>query len=141
MSTPTSESFCVFCGIVAGDIPSTRVGESDRAVAFMDLSPATPGHLLVVPRAHSANIHEVEPGDLVGTALLAKEMAGLVAERLGADGVNLFQSNGATAWQTVFHLHMHVIPRYADDPLVLPWQPTAGDSDQIAAAAAKLRGE
>jgi histidine triad (HIT) family protein len=93
----------------------------------------------VVPRAHSANVLETEPEDLQATILTAQRMARQVTERLGADGVNLLNCCGSAAWQTVFHLHIHVIPRYADDPLQLPWVPAPGDPDQIAAAADELR--
>ena len=135
-----SADSCVFCRILAGDLPSTMLAEEERAVAFMDLSPATPGHLLVVPRTHSPDLLTVGPDDLAACAALAQKMARRVRDRLGATGVNLIQSSGAVAWQTVFHLHLHVIPRYADDPLVLPWRPTPGDPDEIAAVAAKLHG-
>jgi histidine triad (HIT) family protein len=129
---------CLFCKIVAGDIPSTRVFEDERTIAFMDINPGTRGHLLVIPREHSADLLEIGAEDLAACALAAQRMARLVKERLGADGVNLVNSCGAVAWQTVFHFHIHVIPRYAGDPLRLPWQPTPGDRDEIAAAAREL---
>jgi histidine triad (HIT) family protein len=129
---------CLFCKIVAGDIPSTRVFEDERTIAFMDINPGTRGHLLVIPREHSADLLEIGEQDLAACALTAQRMARLVKERLGADGVNLVNSCGAVAWQTVFHFHIHVIPRYAGDPLRLPWQPTPGDRDEIAAAAREL---
>ena len=129
---------CVFCAIVAGELPATMIASDERAVAFMDISPATRGHVLVVPRAHSRDLHEIAPEDLAACAMLAGRVAGLARDRLGADGVNLLNSSGAAAWQTVFHFHIHVIPRYAGDPLRLPWTPTPGDSDDVAAAAAAL---
>ena len=129
---------CLFCRIVAGEIPSTRVDEDDRTVAFMDINPATRGHLLVVPREHAADVHAIDPEDLKAVALAAKGLAQRVREKLGADGVNLLNSAGSAAWQTVFHFHMHVIPRYDNDPLRLPWQPQPGDKDEIAAAAEEL---
>jgi histidine triad (HIT) family protein len=132
-------SDCLFCKIVAGDVPATRVREDDRTVAFMDINPATRGHLLVVPRAHARDLLEIPPDDLAACLSAAKELAGRQVERLGADGVNLINSCGAAAWQTVFHFHVHVIPRYRDDPLKLPWVPAPGDADEIAAAAAALR--
>jgi histidine triad (HIT) family protein len=130
---------CVFCQIVAGQLPSTMIAEEERAVAFMDINPATPGHLLVVPRTHAQDVFTIASDDLAACTALAQRMARLVRDRLGADGVNLLQSSGAAAWQTVFHLHIHVIPRYAGDPLVLPWRPTPGDPDEIASVASKLR--
>jgi histidine triad (HIT) family protein len=129
---------CLFCRIVAGEIPSTRVDEDERTVAFMDINPATRGHLLVIPRAHSADLLEIGADDLAACAAAAQDLAARVTERLGADGVNLINSCGRDAWQTVFHFHLHVIPRYVADPLRLPWTPEPGDRDEIAATAAEL---
>ncbi|HEV3034600.1 MAG TPA: HIT family protein [Solirubrobacteraceae bacterium] len=129
---------CIFCKIVAGDLPATIIDEDERTLAFMDIAPATRGHVLVIPRAHSADLLSVSPEDLSAVALAAQRVAQNVRERLGAEGVNLLNSCGAVAWQTVFHFHVHVIPRYEDDPLRLPWVPTAGDPAQIEAAAQEL---
>ncbi|GAA2807185.1 HIT family protein [Kribbella solani] len=130
---------CIFCGIVAGTIPSTRVEETDRAIAFMDISPATPGHLLVVPRTHSTDLREAAAEDLTAVTLLAQSLIGRVIDRLPeATGANLLSCIGADAWQSVFHTHLHVIPRYPNDPMVLPWKPEAGDLDEINAVHAKL---
>jgi histidine triad (HIT) family protein len=93
----------------------------------------------VIPRAHSRDLLNIQPDDLAAVALAAKRLAGRVSERLGAAGVNVINSCGAAAWQTVFHFHLHVIPRYAGDPLQLPWIPASGDSQEIAAAAEQLR--
>src|SRR3954468_1910231 len=131
---------CLFCKIVAGDVPATKVREDERTVAFMDINPATRGHLLVVPREHATDVLEIAPDDLAAVAATGQKMARLVKERLGADGVNLLNSCGSAAWQTVFHFHLHVIPRYDDDPLRLPWVPGPGDPDEIAAAARQLTG-
>src|ERR1700745_930760 len=117
-------------------MPSTIIDEDERTVAFMDIAPATRGHALVVPRAHSADLLSVSEADLEAVAVAARRLARRAKERLGADGVNLLNSCGAAAWQTVFHFHMHVIPRYRDDPLRLPWVPREGDPDEIAAARA-----
>jgi histidine triad (HIT) family protein len=135
-----SDPDCIFCKIVAGELPSTRVDEDERAVAFMDISPATRGHVLVVPRAHARDLLSIDAGDLAACAALAQRVAGRAIERLGADGVNLLNSCRAAAWQTVFHFHLHVIPRYDDDPLRLPWTPGPGDEAEIAAAAHELTG-
>jgi histidine triad (HIT) family protein len=131
---------CLFCKIIAGEIPSTRVYEDERTVAFMDINPATRGHLLVVPREHTRDLLSIGPEDLDAVLRSAQKLASVVPERLGADGVNLLNSCGRAAWQTVFHFHMHVIPRYAGDPLRLPWTPEPGDRDEIAEAAAALEG-
>ena len=129
---------CLFCKIVAGEVPATRVREDERTVAFMDINPATRGHMLVIPREHSTNLLEIASEDLAACAATAKELTALVSERLGADGVNVLNSCGRAAWQTVFHFHLHVIPRYAGDPLRLPWTPAPGDREEIAAAADDL---
>ena len=133
-----SDPNCLFCKIVAGDLPSTTVFEDERTLAFMDINPGTRGHLLVIPRAHSADLLEIGEEDLDACARTAQVMARRIKERLGADGVNLVNSCGPVAWQTVFHFHIHVIPRYTGDPLRLPWQPAPGDRDEIAAAARDL---
>jgi histidine triad (HIT) family protein len=135
-----SDPDCIFCKIVAGEIPSTIIDEDARTIAFMDISPATRGHALVIPRAHAADVHAIDPQDLAAVAVTAQRVAAKARANLGAEGVNLLNSNGAAAWQTVFHFHMHVIPRYADDPLKLPWVPGPGDADDVAAAGAQLRG-
>ena len=134
-------SDCLFCGIVAGEIPSETIDSDERVVAFMDIAPATPGHALVIPRRHSADLLEVDPDDLAATAGAAQRLAKRMKETLDADGVNLINACGAAAWQTVFHFHIHVVPRYEDDPLKLPWIPREGDGDEIARIAEKLRGE
>jgi histidine triad (HIT) family protein len=129
---------CIFCKIVAGELPATIIDEDERTMSFMDIVPATRGHALVIPRAHSADLLTVEEQDLRAVAVAAKRLAERVKERLGADGVNLVNSCGAVAWQTVFHFHVHVIPRYEGDPLRLPWVPAPGDPTEIAAAAQEL---
>ena len=139
MTDPVSDPDCLFCKIIAGELPSQKVAEDERTVSFMDINPATRGHALVVPRNHVANLLEIDPEDLSAVAVAAKRLAERATERLGADGVNLLNACGSTAWQTVFHFHMHVIPRYHDDPLRLPWVPAPGDADEIAAAAQQLR--
>ena len=129
---------CLFCRIAAGEIPATRVREDERTIAFMDINPGTRGHLLVIPRAHARDLLVVAPEDLAACAHAAQRLAGMAIERLGASGVNLLNSCGPAAWQTVFHFHVHVIPRYAGDPLRLPWSPAPGDADAIAEAARAL---
>ena len=131
---------CLFCKIVAGELPATRVAEDDRTVTFMDINPATRGHVLVVPREHSRDLLEIAPEDLAAVATAAQRIAQVMPDRLDADGVNLLNSCGRAAWQTVFHFHVHVIPRYDTDPLRLPWTPGPGDRDEIADAARALEG-
>ncbi len=130
---------CLFCRIVSGELPAVRVHEDERTVAFMDIAPATRGHLLVVPRAHADDVHDIDPEDLAACATAGQLLARRLRERLGADGINLLNSSGQAAWQTVGHFHLHVIPRYARDPLRLPWTPRPGDADDLAAAGSLLR--
>jgi histidine triad (HIT) family protein len=135
-----AESDCIFCKILAGELPASIVSEDERTVSFMDIAPATRGHALVIPRVHAADLLSVSDEDLAAVALAAKRLADRMKERLGADGVNLLNACGSAAWQTVFHFHVHVIPRYRDDPLRLPWVPSPGDPAEIAAAAQELAG-
>jgi histidine triad (HIT) family protein len=132
------EDDCIFCKIVAGELPATVVDEDERTVAFMDINPATRGHVLVIPREHSRNIFDVAEEDLEACSLTAQRVARRQREKLAADGVNLLNSSEPVAWQTVFHFHLHVPPRYNDDPLKLPWVPGAGDMDEIRATGAEL---
>ena len=129
---------CIFCKIVAGELPATIVAEDEQTVSFMDIQPATRGHALVVPRDHVPDLLSVGGEQLQAVILAAQRLAATAKERLGADGINLLNSCGAAAWQTVLHFHIHVIPRYAGDPLRLPWTPAPGDPDEIAAAAREL---
>jgi histidine triad (HIT) family protein len=129
---------CIFCKIIAGELPATIIAEDERTMSFMDIAPATRGHALVIPRTHAADLLSVDREDLAATALAAASLARRMKERLGADGVNLLNACGAAAWQTVFHFHVHVIPRYAGDPLRLPWVPAQGDPAEIASAGQEL---
>ena len=137
---PAGSESCIFCKIVAGELPATVVDEDARTLAFMDINPATRGHALVIPRAHASDLHAIDAEDLQACALAAQRLAARMRARLGADGVNLINSCGPAAWQTVPHFHFHVVPRYVGDPLELPWVPAPGDMDEIAATAALLRG-
>jgi histidine triad (HIT) family protein len=134
-----SDPDCLFCKIIARELPGQIVDEDERTVAFMDINPATRGHALVVPRRHAKDLLEIEPDDLAATAVAAQRLAKRVHERLKPDGINLLNSCGSAAWQTIFHFHVHVIPRYDGDPLRLPWTPGPGDSEEIAATADQLR--
>jgi histidine triad (HIT) family protein len=130
---------CIFCRIVAREIPSAIIEEDEETLAFMDIAPATRGHALVIPKRHADDLWEIEPDQLAAVSATAQRVALRARDRLHAEGVNLINSCRAQAWQTVFHFHMHVIPRYDGDPLRLPWQPLPGDFDEIAAVAALLR--
>ena len=135
-----AEGDCIFCSIVAGEVPAQRVDEDEHTVAFMDINPWTRGHALVVPREHSRNLYEIGDAELGRTSVAARRLALRMRDRLGCEGVNVLNACEPAAWQTVFHFHLHVIPRYAGDPLELPTRPRPGDQDEIAAVAAELRG-
>ena len=134
-------SDCLFCGIVAGDVPAQIVDSDEHTVAFMDISPATRGHALVVPREHTADLMEVSDDDLARTMAAARRLARRIDEVLDPDGFNILNSCRPAAWQTVFHYHLHIVPRYEDDPLKLPWIPEGGDEQEIAEIAERIRGE
>ena len=131
---------CIFCKIVAGELPSETVQEDDHTVAFMDINPWTRGHALVIPRNHSRNIYDVDEEALRHTTAAARRLSLRMRQRLGCDGVNLLHACEPAAWQTVFHFHMHVIPRYDDDPLELPVRPQQAKQEELARVAAELRG-
>jgi histidine triad (HIT) family protein len=130
---------CIFCKIVAGELPAAKVDEDERTLAFMDINPWARGHALVIPKQHARDLGEIGEDDLAACAAMAKRIAGLQRERLGADGVNLLNAYGAAAWQSVFHFHFHVIPRYEGDPLRLPTTPQQADPDELAAVAEELK--
>lgn len=130
-----TEPDCIFCGIVAGEISSTTMAQSERAIAFMDINPVTHGHALVVPRSHATDLFDITADDLAACVHLAQQIAGRAKDRLGADGVNLLICSGEAAWQTVFHFHIHVIPRFKDQPgrdcIGLPWDSVPSNLDEI----------
>ena len=131
---------CLFCKIAAHELPAEIVQEDDETITFMDINPWTRGHALVIPRNHSRNLYEVPDEDFAATGRAAKRLAQSMRERLGCDGVNLLNASEPAAWQTVFHFHVHVIPRYDDDPLKLPTRPQEAERDELARVAAELRG-
>jgi histidine triad (HIT) family protein len=132
---------CIFCKVLAGEIPSEKIYEDEHAIAVMDINPWTRGHSVVFPRKHAENLYEIEDDELQHVAVAAKRVAASVRDALDCDGVNLLQSNGRAAWQTIFHLHVHVIPRYDDDPLELPTRPQPASPEELAAVAGEIRGD
>ena len=131
---------CVFCSIVADDAPAQVVDRDEHTVAFMDINPWTRGHTLVIPRAHSTNLYDVGDSDLSHAAAAAKRLAIRMKDRLRCDGVNLLNASEPAAWQTVWHFHIHVIPRYEDDALAVPARPEPQPAEAIEAVAEELRG-
>jgi histidine triad (HIT) family protein len=133
---------CIFCGIAAGAEPAEIVHEDDTTVAFMDIRPITPGHTLVIPRRHAADVWEL-PDDDAGPLMRAvSTVAHMIRDTLAPDGLNLFQANGTAAFQTVFHFHMHVLPRTHGD-FDLPagiLQASPWSREDLATMAARIRG-
>lgn len=122
---------CIFCKIANGDIPSRKLYEDENFVVIMDLSPATKGHSLVIPKEHYANLYEM-PAELAGEAMkVAQKMAVKMVAALGADGFNIVQNNGEVAGQTVFHFHMHLIPRYKDSESCITWTPQSMSAEEL----------
>lgn len=121
---------CIFCKLANGDIKTNVVYEDDIFTVIMDASPATKGHSLILPKNHFANLFELDEETAAKVLPLAKKVASHMTEKLGCDGFNLVQNNGETAGQTVFHFHMHLIPRYKDDNQKIGWKPNDADNDE-----------
>lgn len=130
---------CIFCKIVAGELPSHKIDEDDKTLAFMDINPWTRGHSLVIPKEHSRNIYDADPEDLAAAHKAAQRLAQRMRDRLQCEGINIVQSSEPVAMQTVFHTHIHVIPRYSDDGLRLPAHPQPAEHEELAGLAEELR--
>ena len=113
---------CIFCKILAGEIPSTAVYEDDDFKAILDVNPAARGHVIILPKNHAANIYEVPDEDASKIMVVAKKSATAIEKAYHCDGVNILQNNGEAAGQTVFHLHVHVIPRFKGDTVNIGWK-------------------
>lgn len=127
---------CIFCKIAAGEIPSRTVYEDESFRAILDISPASKGHAIILPKNHAANIYELPEEDAAGIFVTAKKVAGAIKKATNCEGLNILQNNGELAGQTVFHLHVHVIPRYQDDKVKFSWgqgKPSDKELDEIAA--------
>ena len=132
-------SDCIFCKIANGEIPSATLFEDENFRVILDLGPATKGHALILPKSHFANIYEM-PDELVGKAMiLAIEMVTRMTEALKCDGFNVVQNNGEAAGQTVFHFHMHLIPRYKNDNAGITWTPGTLTDEMKEEILAKLK--
>lgn len=132
---------CIFCKLANKDIPTNIIYEDEKFTVIMDASPATKGHALILPKNHAANIYELPDEDAADIFVLAKKLATKMTEILHCDGFNIVQNNGEVAGQTVFHFHMHLIPRYLNDGNEdkLTWNHADLSADEIAEVAAKLR--
>jgi histidine triad (HIT) family protein len=130
---------CVFCKIITGQIPSFRLYEDEHTLAFMDINPANPGHCLVVTKEHAPNLFEVTPEALSAAARTTQKVAKAVQAALAPYGMNLLQANGPGAAQSVFHLHIHIVPRAEGDNLTMNWGIRPGDMAEIAKVAEKIK--
>ncbi|MBO5292878.1 MAG: HIT family protein [Lachnospiraceae bacterium] len=131
---------CIFCKIANGEIPAKTLYEDDEFRVILDLGPATKGHALILPKDHFANLYELPDEKAAAVMKLAKKMAVQMTERLGCDGFNLVQNNGETAGQTVFHFHMHLIPRYQDDHQTIGWKPGEPSQEELEAIRSQIVG-
>ena len=130
---------CIFCAIASGDAPARIVHDDERTLAFMDLFPLTRGHALVIPKAHCENLFDADPEDVAAVMRTAQHVARGAMRAYSADGLNLLQTNGAVAMQTVFHLHVHVLPRYVDDGFKVSFDRRMGTDEELDDAATTLR--
>ena len=122
---------CIFCKISRGEIPSATVYEDNDFRVIMDISPASEGHMIILPKEHAANVYELSDNIASKIYVLAKKLAVALKEELDCDGVNILQNNEEAAGQTVFHLHMHIIPRYFGDDINIKWNTTEGKSESL----------
>lgn len=130
---------CIFCKIVAGEIPAHVIYEDERTLAFLDVAPSVPGHTLLIPKLHAEDVWTIDPDEFATVAISAQKVAQQLRDRLQPDGMNLINSCRPAGWQTVFHLHVHVIPRFAGDSLAPPWRPTPAEPEALAEMAQRLR--
>lgn len=132
---------CIFCKLANGDIPTATVYEDEYLRAIMDAAPANKGHIIILPKSHASNIYELEDEYVSRAFVLAKKLAVALKKLTGCDGVNILQNNGVAAGQTVFHFHVHVIPRFKDDDCTIDWKPTSyedGEASEVAKKIAEL---
>ena len=131
---------CIFCKIAAGEIPSKTLYEDEKFRVILDLGPATRGHALVIPKEHYADLYEI-PEETAGEAMkVAKKMAAVMTEKLKADGFNIVQNNGEVSGQSVFHFHIHLIPRYENDGQTINWKQTRPTAEELAAVKEEILG-
>ena len=134
---------CIFCKLANGEIPTNTIYEDEEFRVFMDAAPATKGHALVVPKNHYADIYEMDAETLGNAAKVAQKVIKHATKVLGCEGYNLVQNNGAVAGQTVFHFHMHLIPRYEnmDNANLISWTPNTSNSEELKELSETLRFE
>jgi histidine triad (HIT) family protein len=130
---------CVFCKIRDGEVPSMKIYEDARTMVIMDINPLNSGHCLVLTKPHAATIWDVDPEDLAAAMAATRKVASALRQALKPDGLNLLQANGAAAFQSVPHFHIHLIPRWANDGKGFDWRPVPGNRDQIMKAGERIR--
>lgn len=129
---------CIFCKLANGEIPANTLYEDDLFRVILDQAPATRGHALLIPKQHAENIYDIDDETAGRIFIVAKKMATRMTERLGCEGFNILQNNGTLAGQTVFHFHMHLIPRYSDDGQKLNWEPGKPEPEEMAEIVAHI---
>ena len=126
---------CIFCKLANGVFPTNKIYEDDDFTVILDACPANKGHALILPKQHYANLFEIDDEVSSKVFPLAKKVAAALKEELGCDGINVVQNNGPSAGQTVFHFHVHVIPRYDSDDFEIGWpqgEPDAAEQEELA---------
>jgi histidine triad (HIT) family protein len=131
---------CIFCKVLAGEIPSEEVDSDERTVTVMDINPATRGHVVVISRTHAESLMDLDDENVLAAMRTARRVAERMRAMLEPAGFNILHNIGRAAWQSIFHFHVHVIPRYVDDPLQLPWLPEPADPAELARTADQIRG-
>jgi len=135
----TPPGACVFCRLIKGEIPSSRVHEDEHTLAFMDLGQVNPGHVLVAVKRHAATLLEITPEEAAAAMRTARQVALAVKSAFDPPGITLLQANGKEGDQTVFHFHLHVVPRHADDGIALSWPRKDPPREQLEEYAARIR--
>lgn len=134
-----TEQNCIFCKIAAGEIPSATVYEDTSFRVIMDISPASKGHAIILPKNHAANVFELSEEDASKVFVIAKRVATAMKDVLQCEGINILQNNGEIAGQTVFHFHMHLIPRYQGDSVTIKWAHKEKYEEDFAALASAIK--
>ena len=132
-------SSCVFCSIVAKEIPAAIVYEDEQTIAFMDAGQVNPGHVLVAAKAHAENVYALDDAQAAAVFRTVAKVARGVRDAFAPQGLSIYQANGTVAGQTVFHFHMHLVPRYENDGMNLTWPVKNPPREQLEASAAKIR--
>ena len=134
------EAQCIFCRVIAGEIPGEVIDSDERTLTVLDINPATRGHAVVITRTHAENLLELGEEDLMAAMRTVRRVMHRMRDTLQPDGFNILHNVGRAAWQSIFHFHIHVIPRYVDDPLQLPWLPEPADPEELKRVAEQIRG-